>query len=180
MGQLSLGVVDLSTNLLNLFHRYRICFSFMIRRHRVCTHQHISIMYGVLLMQVLSWPVNQQISRDDHPAETNILEGPVLFVRFSLDGTILAIQRSGQEVEFVSKGGEVLFRQRCRHVTDQILGLFWSDCPTCDVVFVTSRLVYFSHSLTYAFCWYISYVKSCCSYFYCSFQRTGIVYDKPR
>ncbi|CAM6083639.1 unnamed protein product [Calypogeia fissa] len=87
--------------------------------------------------KVLSWPVNQKIPPDD-PSETKILEGPLLFVRFSLDGSILAVQRSGQEVEFVGRETGVLFRQRCRHATDQILGLFWTDCPTCDVVFVTS------------------------------------------
>lgn len=93
-------------------------------------------------MQVSSWPVNPKAPPDD-PSETKIAEGPVLFVRFSLDGTILAVQRTGQEVEFISAESGVLFRQRCKHGTDLILGLFWTACPTCDVVFVTSRFISF-------------------------------------
>jgi hypothetical protein len=91
----------------------------------------------------MSWPVNQKGPPDD-PTETKVAEGPVLFLRFSLDGLILAVQRSGQEVEFVSRETGVSFCQRCRHLNDQILGLFWTDSPTCDVVFITSRLVTFS------------------------------------
>ncbi|KAG6541704.1 hypothetical protein Mapa_016969 [Marchantia paleacea] len=87
--------------------------------------------------KVYSWPVNQQPS-DDGPTITPIKEGPVLGVRFSLDGKILAVQRSHHEVEFINKETGMVFRQQCKPGTERILGLFWSDCPTCDLVLVTS------------------------------------------
>lgn len=91
-------------------------------------------------VQVYSWPVNQQPS-DDRPTITPIKEGPVLGVRFSLDGKILAVQRSHHEVEFINKETGMVFRQQCKPGTERILGLFWTDCPTCDLVLVTSRLI---------------------------------------
>ncbi|BBM97276.1 regulator of MON1-CCZ1 complex [Marchantia polymorpha subsp. ruderalis] len=87
--------------------------------------------------KVYSWPVNQQPS-DDRPTITPIKEGPVLGVRFSLDGKILAVQRSHHEVEFINKETGMVFRQQCKPGTERILGLFWTDCPTCDLVLVTS------------------------------------------
>jgi hypothetical protein len=47
--------------------------------------------------KVMSWPVNQKSPLDD-PSETKIAEGPVLFLRFSLDGTILAVQYQGRRL----------------------------------------------------------------------------------
>ncbi|KAL3700935.1 hypothetical protein R1sor_018957 [Riccia sorocarpa] len=87
--------------------------------------------------KVNAWPVNQR-PPPDSPAITPIKEGPVLHVRFSLDAKILAVQRSHQEVEFINKDTGMVFSQKCRAGTERILGLFWSDCPTCDLVLVTS------------------------------------------
>lgn len=70
---------------------------------------------------------------------TIIKEGPVLAVRFSLDGKLLAVQRTNQEIEFFNKESCTGFKQQCRSSSDRILGFFWTDCPACDIVFVTTR-----------------------------------------
>ncbi|KAG0572838.1 hypothetical protein KC19_VG128700 [Ceratodon purpureus] len=87
--------------------------------------------------KVYSWPTNQHPPAEA-PGVTNIKEGPILGVRYSLDGKILAIQRTNQEIEFVNKESCTGFRQQCRSGSDPILGFFWTDCPSCDVVFVTT------------------------------------------
>eukprot|EP00850_Spirogloea_muscicola_P012493 SM000081S22627 [mRNA] locus=s81:231057:237143:+ [translate_table: standard] len=91
-----------------------------------------------LQSKIYSWPVNQDPALSPLPAVCPIAEGPVLAVRFSLDRSILAVQRSAVEVEFVNRASCTTFRQRCRHGA-RILGFFWSDSPICDLVFVTSN-----------------------------------------
>ncbi|KAJ7568420.1 hypothetical protein O6H91_01G032200 [Diphasiastrum complanatum] len=87
--------------------------------------------------KVFSWPVNSY-PPPENPSTTFIKDGPVFAVRFSLDGKILAVQRSGQEIEFVNREDCTEFRQRCKSGTDRILGFFWTDCPSRDIVFVTT------------------------------------------
>lgn len=95
--------------------------------------------------QVVSWktsPSNPEVI----PESYSIEEGPVLLVRYSLDMKLLAIQRSNHEVQFWIKETGHTFKQRCKSESETILGFFWTDCPTCDVVFVkTSGLDFFSY-----------------------------------
>ncbi|GAB4851507.1 hypothetical protein Ancab_030907 [Ancistrocladus abbreviatus] len=85
--------------------------------------------------QVLSWKV---VPFDPYvdPLSDPITEGPVLSIRYSLDAKILAIQRSDHEIQFWSKETGEIFTQRCRRESESILGFFWTDCATCDIVFV--------------------------------------------
>lgn len=87
--------------------------------------------------KIFSWPVARH-SHPDSPSITAVDTGLVLAARFSLDGKILAIQSSDHEVSFYNRENGSKFKQLCRSRTERILGFFWSDCPTCDVVFVTS------------------------------------------
>lgn len=87
--------------------------------------------------KVYSWPTNQHPPAE-LPGVTDIKEGPILGVRYSLDGKILAIQRTNQEIEFVNKESCTGFKQQCRSGSDRIFGFFWTDCPACDIVFVTT------------------------------------------
>ncbi|KAI5055890.1 hypothetical protein GOP47_0029706 [Adiantum capillus-veneris] len=87
--------------------------------------------------KVFSWPVTRN-SHPDSPSITTVDGGPVLSARFSLDGKILAIQSSDHEVSFFNRENGLKFKQLCRSRTERILGMFWTDCPTCDIVFVTS------------------------------------------
>lgn len=95
--------------------------------------------------QVVSWktsPSNPEVI----PESDSIAEGPVLLVRYSLDMKLLAIQRSNHEVQFWIKETGYTFKQRCKFESETVLGFFWTDCPTCDVVFVkTSGLDFFSY-----------------------------------
>lgn len=93
--------------------------------------------FGIIL-QVYSWATNQHPPAE-LPVVTDIKEGSILGVRYSLDGKILAIQRTNQEIEFVNKESCTGFKQQCRSGSDRILGFFWTDCPACDIVFVTTR-----------------------------------------
>ncbi|GAB4843758.1 hypothetical protein Ancab_013723 [Ancistrocladus abbreviatus] len=85
--------------------------------------------------QVLSWKV---IPFDPYvtPLSDPVSEGPVLSIRYSLDAKILAIQRSDHEIQFWNKESGETFIQRCKSESESILGFFWTDCPTCDIVFV--------------------------------------------
>jgi len=87
--------------------------------------------------KVYSWPTNQNPPAEA-PGVTTIKEGPVLGVRYSLDGKLLAVQRTNQEIEFFNKENCTGFKQQCRSSSDRILGFFWTDCPACDIVFVTT------------------------------------------
>lgn len=87
--------------------------------------------------KVHSWPVARH-AHPDSPNITTVDDGRVLAARFSLDGNILAIQRSDNEISFFNRESGVKFTQLCRSRTERILGFFWTDCPTCDIVYVTS------------------------------------------
>lgn len=95
--------------------------------------------------QVLSWktvPFNPLVA----PTSDSISDGPVLSIRYSLDAKFLAIQRSNNEVQFWNRETGETFSQRCRSESEGILGFFWTDCQSCDVVFVkTSGLDLFSY-----------------------------------
>ncbi|KAK4404977.1 Regulator of MON1-CCZ1 complex [Sesamum angolense] len=94
--------------------------------------------------QVFSWktaPYNPYAA----PSSDPISEGPVLSIRYSLDLKLLAIQRSSHEIQIWNKETGDTFSQKCRPESESILGFFWTDCPTCDIVFVkTSGLELFS------------------------------------
>uniref|UniRef100_A0A5B6ZLY4 Uncharacterized protein n=1 Tax=Davidia involucrata TaxID=16924 RepID=A0A5B6ZLY4_DAVIN len=81
------------------------------------------------------------------PTSDSISEGPVLSIRYSLDAKFIAIQRSNHEIQFWNRETGDTFSQTCRSELESILGFFWTDCPTCDVVFVkTSGLDLFSYN----------------------------------
>lgn len=73
------------------------------------------------------------------PTTDSISEGPVLSIRYSLDAKILAIQRSNHEVQFWNRETGDTFSQKYRSDSESLLGFFWTDCPTCDLVFVKTR-----------------------------------------
>ncbi|KAH7279474.1 hypothetical protein KP509_37G021500 [Ceratopteris richardii] len=87
--------------------------------------------------KMFSWPVARH-TQSNSPNVTVVDNGPVLGARFSLDLTILAIQSSDCEVSFYNRESGAKFKQLCRSRRDRILGFFWTDCPTCDIVFVTT------------------------------------------
>ncbi|XP_062205003.1 uncharacterized protein LOC133907035 [Phragmites australis] len=70
------------------------------------------------------------------PNSDPVNEGPVLSVRYSLDQKAIGIQRSRYEVEFRNRETGETCSKKCRADSETILGFFWSDCPTCDVIFV--------------------------------------------
>ncbi|XP_058108514.1 uncharacterized protein LOC131251670 [Magnolia sinica] len=95
--------------------------------------------------EVFKWRTGPSASLDDTPTSDSISEGPVLSIRYSLDGKVIGIQRSNHDIEFRNRETGETFSQRCRSESESILGFFWTDCPTCDVVFVkTSGLDLFS------------------------------------
>ncbi|CAM8890122.1 unnamed protein product [Rhodiola kirilowii] len=93
--------------------------------------------------QVFAWrtvPFSSTVS----PTCDMISEGPVLSIRFSLDIKVLAIQRSCHEILFQNRETKECFTHRCKTESESILGFFWTDCPTCDIVIVkTSGLDFF-------------------------------------
>lgn len=70
------------------------------------------------------------------PNSDPINEGPVLSVRFSLDQKAIGIQRSSHEVEFRNRETGEACSKKCRADSETILGFFWTDCPTCDVIII--------------------------------------------
>ncbi|KAF7148438.1 hypothetical protein RHSIM_Rhsim03G0003600 [Rhododendron simsii] len=94
--------------------------------------------------QVFSWKTSP-FSPLVAPTSDSVCEGPVLSVRFSLDAKVLAIQRSNHDIQFWNRETGNTFSQKYRSDSESILGFFWTDCPTCDIVFVkTSGLDLFS------------------------------------
>ncbi|CAI9779419.1 unnamed protein product [Fraxinus pennsylvanica] len=96
--------------------------------------------------RVFSW---KTAPYDPHvvPSSDPLCEGPVLCIRYSLDLKLLAIQRSNYEVQIWNKQTGDTFSQKCRSESESILGFFWTDCPTCDIVFVkTSGLDFYSYN----------------------------------
>lgn len=85
--------------------------------------------------QVFSWKV-APFDPSVEPTSDSVSEGPVLSVRYSLDGKILAIQRSSHEIQFWNKETGRTFSHRCSPEAESILGFFWTDSPTCNIVLV--------------------------------------------
>uniref|UniRef100_A0A7C9EC85 Uncharacterized protein n=1 Tax=Opuntia streptacantha TaxID=393608 RepID=A0A7C9EC85_OPUST len=85
--------------------------------------------------QVFSWKV---APFDPHaePTSDSISDGPVLSIRYSLDAKFLAVQRSSHEIQFWNKETGRTFSHKCRPESESILGFFWTDCPTCNIVLV--------------------------------------------
>lgn len=70
------------------------------------------------------------------PNSDPVNEGPVLSVRYSLDQKAIGIQRSRHEVEFRNRETGETCIKKSRADSETILGFFWTDCPTCDVILV--------------------------------------------
>ncbi|PKU77994.1 regulator of MON1-CCZ1 complex [Dendrobium catenatum] len=85
--------------------------------------------------QVLSWKT-AQCDQYDPPNSDSISEGPVLSIRYSLDKKVICIQRSNQEIQFKNKETGKSFSWRCKSGSESILGFFWTDCPSCDIIFI--------------------------------------------
>ncbi|XP_042048404.1 regulator of MON1-CCZ1 complex isoform X2 [Salvia splendens] len=95
--------------------------------------------------QVFSWKI-ATYNPYAAPSFDPISEGSVLSIRYSLDLKHLAIQRSSHEIQFWNKETGDTFSQKCRSESESILGFFWTDCPTCDIVFVkTSGLELYTY-----------------------------------
>ncbi|GFZ20916.1 hypothetical protein Acr_29g0000780 [Actinidia rufa] len=94
--------------------------------------------------QIISWKTSP-FSPLVIPTSDSVCEGPVLSIRYSIDTKVLAIQRSNHEIQFWNRETGNTFSQKCKSDSESILGFFWTDCPTCDIVFVkTSGLDLFS------------------------------------
>lgn len=89
---------------------------------------------------VLSYAVDMPRSSEaTAPSSTVVGEGPVFAARFSLDGRVLAVQRSLTDVEFLPSGdGGGAFWQRCRRAGETILGFFWASSAGVDFVLATT------------------------------------------
>ncbi|KAL8142881.1 hypothetical protein V2J09_015913 [Rumex salicifolius] len=85
--------------------------------------------------QVFSWkvsPFDPNVAPTSEPFD----EGHIISLRYSLDTQILAIQRSNNEIQFWNQRTEETFSYKCRPETENILGFFWTDCASCDIVIV--------------------------------------------
>lgn len=85
--------------------------------------------------QVLSWKIGLPAQLEP-PNSDSINEGPVLSIRYSLDGKVIGIQRSNNEIQFKKRETGESFSRRCRPDSECILGFFWTDCPDCDIIFI--------------------------------------------
>ncbi|XP_020584537.1 uncharacterized protein C18orf8 [Phalaenopsis equestris] len=85
--------------------------------------------------QVLSWKI-AQCSQYDPPNSDSVSEGPVLSIRYSLDKKVICIQRSNQEIQLKNRQTGNSFSWKCKPESESILGFFWSDCPSCDLICV--------------------------------------------
>lgn len=85
--------------------------------------------------QVLSWNIGPSTQLDP-PNSDSISEGPVLSIRYSLDKKVIGIQRSNHEIQFKNRETGETFSRRCRQDSESILGFFWTDCPSCDIIFI--------------------------------------------
>jgi hypothetical protein len=68
--------------------------------------------------------------------EVALKDGLLVAARFSLDGSILAIQRTSTDIEFLNLRRGCGFWQRCRP-GERLLGFFWVNTPDCNMVLVT-------------------------------------------
>ncbi|XP_042447878.1 uncharacterized protein LOC122032630 [Zingiber officinale] len=62
--------------------------------------------------------------------------GPVLFIRYSLDAKLIGIHRSNHEIQFKNRESGQIFSHICKTDTERILGFFWTDCPSCDLILI--------------------------------------------
>jgi hypothetical protein len=105
-----------------------------VARNLVITKVKLSI------LQILYWKIAPSIPSGP-PNSDPVNEGPVLSVRYSLDHKVIGIQRSRHEIEFRNRETGVTCSKKCRADSETILGFFWTDCPTCDVILVKTRYV---------------------------------------
>ncbi|XP_042481017.1 uncharacterized protein LOC122061668 isoform X2 [Macadamia integrifolia] len=100
---------------------------------------------GISPLKVFAWKT-VPLALFDAPTSDLIGEGPVLSIRYSLDAKIIGIQRSARVIEFRSRDTGEAFIYRCKSESESILGFFWTDCPSCDVIFVkTSGVAMFAY-----------------------------------
>ncbi|XP_078444306.1 C18orf8 [Wolffia australiana] len=85
--------------------------------------------------QVLCWKIGPSIQHDP-PTSDSISDGPVLSIRFSLDGKLIGILRSNCEIQFKNRATGEIFCRKYKPESDVVLGFFWTDCPVCDIVVV--------------------------------------------
>ncbi|KAI5426817.1 hypothetical protein KIW84_032302 [Lathyrus oleraceus] len=85
--------------------------------------------------QVFSWKVSL-FDPLIGPTTDSISEGPIIAIRYSLDTKVLAIQRSGHEIQFWDRETAETFSHKCTTESESILGFFWTDSQQCDIVIV--------------------------------------------
>ncbi|CAN6288265.1 unnamed protein product [Urochloa humidicola] len=85
--------------------------------------------------RILYWKIAPSIPSGP-PNSDPVNEGPVLSVRYSLDHKVIGIHRSRHEIEFRNRETGETYSKKCRADSETILGFFWTDCPTCDVILV--------------------------------------------
>ncbi|KAL4324863.1 hypothetical protein GQ457_11G008460 [Hibiscus cannabinus] len=85
--------------------------------------------------QVFSWKT-VPFSPNAAPNIDSITEGPICSIRFSLDEKLIAVQRSNTSIDFLHRETGEVFTHRCKSESESILGFFWTDCPSCDIVVV--------------------------------------------
>lgn len=88
--------------------------------------------------QVFSWKVSI-FDPLTGPTTDSISEGPIIAIRYSLDTKVIAIQRSGQEIQFWDRETAETFSHKCRPESESILGFFWTDSQQCDIVIVKTN-----------------------------------------
>ena len=94
---------------------------------------------GTVLGYAVDAPRSPDSASTAAPSSTAVGEGPVLAARFSLDGKVLAVQRSSTDIEFIpSCEGGGTFWQRCRRGNENILGFFWASSAGVDFVLATT------------------------------------------
>ncbi|KAH7683747.1 Phosphoinositide 3-kinase accessory (PIK) domain-containing protein [Dioscorea alata] len=99
--------------------------------------------------QILSWKIAPTMQFDP-PESDSISEGPILSMRYSLNRKFIGIKRSNHEIQFKNRETGEMFSRRCKPDSESILGFFWTDCPTCDLILVKTSgldLLRYEHEL---------------------------------
>ncbi|XVF07409.1 hypothetical protein REPUB_Repub06bG0136300 [Reevesia pubescens] len=95
--------------------------------------------------QLFSWKI-APFSPLAAPITDSISEGPICSIQFSLDEKLIAVQRSNILIQFWHRETGETFTHRCKSESEGVLGFFWTDCPSCDIVVVkTSGLDLFAY-----------------------------------
>ncbi|KAF0892063.1 hypothetical protein E2562_013459 [Oryza meyeriana var. granulata] len=95
--------------------------------------------------RILYWKIAPS-TQAGPPNSDPVNDGPVISVRYSLDQKAIGIQRSNHEVEFRNRETGQTCSKKWRADSETILGFFWTDCPTCDVIIIkTSGLDLFAY-----------------------------------